>query len=171
MYHFIVLCCSSLLFLLTMGTSIPPPVDTMRNNVKLLAETALIRIQKLTNEFKISPNMVFSGVEFIPNITLEKHLGLSSIAEKLNTFQVILQNLPLDGMPQIQSDLVGLLDIVHWLATSCSCPVKKPTIDGRLDAFLKTNVAFRLSIANIALSRLQEFLSKLTNSLDQLKNC
>ncbi|XP_035283416.1 leptin-like [Anguilla rostrata] len=171
MHHFIILHCTSLLFLLTMGKSTPPPVDKMKNNVKMLGETALIRIQKFTNEFQISPNMVFSGAELIPNITLETPLGLSSVAENLNTFQLILLNLTLDGTLQIRSDIVGLLDIVHWLAASSSCPMKKPASDGHLETFLKTNMPFQLSIANIVLTRLQEFLNKLINNLDQLKKC
>ncbi|KAJ8269563.1 hypothetical protein COCON_G00121700 [Conger conger] len=171
MHHFITLRCSYLLFLLTTGNSAPSPVDSMKNNFKLLADTTLIRIKKLINEFQISPNIVISDVDYIPNTTLEKPLVLCSVTEKLNTFQLIFPKLPLDGMSQIQSDVVGLLDITKRLANSCRCPEKKPMSDARLDASLKDNAAFHLLIANIALTRLQELLRKLISNLDQLKNC
>ncbi|KAG7455751.1 hypothetical protein MATL_G00244370 [Megalops atlanticus] len=163
---------SSLLFLLAVGSSTAPPVDIVKNNMKLLAETAVMRIQKLTAEFQISPNMVFSGVELIPDITLDRPVeGISSIADNISTFQVILLSLPLDSLRQINADMEGLQGIVRSLAASFHCPLHKPVAHSHLDTFLKANVTFHVTIANIALNRLQRFLSRLINSLDQLKTC
>ncbi|KAJ8373818.1 hypothetical protein SKAU_G00043980 [Synaphobranchus kaupii] len=168
----VALLCTSLLVLLPLGAGVPLSVETMKSNVKLMAQTTIIRIQKLTEEFRISPNMVFSGLELIPDIAPDKPSeGLTSIAQNLHTFQVILSNLPMDGMAQIRSDIQSLRAIVRSLASSFGCPLHKPGSDGRLDAFLKTSSTFHVTIGNVALDRLQRFLSKLVKNLDQLKSC
>ncbi|KAG7454307.1 hypothetical protein MATL_G00258240 [Megalops atlanticus] len=172
MHRSAALLCSSLLLLLPACAGRPLSVDAVKNNVKLLAQTTIIRIKKLTDEFRISPNMVFSGLELIPDITLDRPIeGLTSIAENLNTFQVILLNLPIDGTAQIHADIVSLQGIVHSLAASFNCPLQKPGANSRLDTFLKANSTFHVTIGNVALERLQRFLSKLVKNLDQLKNC
>ncbi|KAJ8394343.1 hypothetical protein AAFF_G00047500 [Aldrovandia affinis] len=168
----IALLCCSLLVLPPTGNSVPLTVDTMKSNVKLMAQTTVIRIQKLMDEFRISPNMVFRGLELIPDIALDKPAeGLASIAQNLHTFQVILLHLPMDGMSQIRSDIDSLQSIVRLLAASFGCPLPKPGSDGRLDTFLKTNSPFHVTIGNVALDRLQKFLNKLIKNLDQLKTC
>ncbi|KAJ8401420.1 hypothetical protein AAFF_G00386510 [Aldrovandia affinis] len=173
MRHIKSLCSASLLLLLTMGSSTPPPVDIIKSHVKLLAETTVVRIQKVINEFPMPPDIYFIDTDFIPHIAPEKPVeGLSSIAEKLKNFNVILLNLlNLEGMDQIQQDIVSLRDIAPSLAASFSCPLKDPESDGQLSALLKNNVTFQISIAQVALTRLQEFLTQFINSLDQLKTC
>ncbi|KAG5830509.1 hypothetical protein ANANG_G00311410 [Anguilla anguilla] len=130
----VALLCTSLLVLLPLGAGVPLSVETMKSNVKLMAQTTIVRIQKLTEEFRISPNMVFSGLELIPDIAPDKAWeGLSAIAQGLHSFQ--------------------------------------PAGDGRLEAFLKTNSTFHVTIGNVALERLRRFLGKLVQNLDQLKSC
>ncbi|KAJ8245497.1 hypothetical protein GJAV_G00271360 [Gymnothorax javanicus] len=168
----LLLLCTSLLLLLPMGAAVPLSAETMKSNVKLLAQNTIVRIQKLTEEFRISSNMVFSGLELIPDITSGKPSeGLSFIAQNLHTFEVILSHLPTEGLAQIRADLQNLRAIVCLLASSYGCPLHKPASDGRLDAFLKTNSTFHVTIGNVTLERLQRFLSKLVMNLDQLKSC
>ncbi|KAL4659495.1 leptin-B-like [Arapaima gigas] len=172
MSHFIGFLCSSILMLLATSTGKPLAVEIAKNNVKLLAQTTVVRIEKLTEEFHMSPNMVFSGLELIPETPLDRPIeGLASIMENLNTFQMILFNLEVEGMSQIHADLVSLQGIIHSLALSFNCTLPKPGRENHLDAFLKTNSAFHVTIGNVALNRLQRFLHKLIINLDQLKTC
>ncbi|XP_064175293.1 leptin-B-like isoform X1 [Anguilla rostrata] len=169
----VALLCTSLLVLLPPGAGVPLSVETMKSNVKLMAQTTIVRIQKLTEEFRISPNMVFSGLELIPDIAPDKAWeGLSAIAQGLHSFQVVLSHLPPgDGMAQVHADVLSLHGVVRSLAASLGCPLHKPAGDGRLEAFLKTNSTFHVTIGNVALERLRRFLGKLVQNLDQLKSC
>ncbi|XP_018581742.1 leptin-B-like [Scleropages formosus] len=172
MIRFISILCSSILMLLSTSTGKPLAVDIVKNNVKLLAQTTIVRIEKLTEEFHMSPNMVFSGLELIPETPLDRPIeGLASIMENLNIFQMILFSLEVDGMSQIHADLVSLQGIIHSLVLTFNCALPKPGSESHLDAFLKTNSAFHVTIGNVALNRLQRFLSKLILNLDQLKTC
>ncbi|KAJ8249706.1 hypothetical protein COCON_G00229220 [Conger conger] len=131
----VALLCTSLLLLLPAGSGVPLSVETMKSNVKLMAQTTIIRIEKLTEEFRISPNMVFDGLDLIPDIGPDKPSeGLSWAARSLHTFQTVLTDLPADELAQ-------------------------------------TNSTYHVTIGNVTLQRLQRFLLKLVQNLDQLKSC
>ncbi|MBN3295280.1 leptin a [Amia ocellicauda] len=150
----------------------PLALDKMKNDAKLLAQTTIIRIQKYTNEFKISPSLVFSGLELIPDSSFEKPLGgLESVEKNLYIFQEILSNLPLDNMDQILADIYNLRMIIRSSATSVSCAPLNAGDMGHLENFLKNNATFHVTIGNVALDRLQKYLNKLIKNLDHLKNC
>ncbi|XP_048864325.1 leptin-B-like [Brienomyrus brachyistius] len=163
---------SSILMLLATSVSRPLAVDIVKNQVKFMAQTTVVRIQRLTDEFRISPNMVFSDLELIPDMSLDKPIeGLATIMDSLNTFQIILLNLQMDGVSQVHADLLSLQGIVRSLAPPLNCSLPKLKSSKHLDAFLKTNAAFHVTITNVALDRLQKFLKKLILDLDQLKTC
>ncbi|XP_061085755.1 leptin b [Conger conger] len=168
----VALLCTSLLLLLPAGSGVPLSVETMKSNVKLMAQTTIIRIEKLTEEFRISPNMVFDGLDLIPDIGPDKPSeGLSWAARSLHTFQTVLTDLPADELAQVRQDIRSLRGLLRSLASSFGCPLPKPGADGRLDAFLKTNSTYHVTIGNVTLQRLQRFLLKLVQNLDQLKSC
>ncbi|XP_015207686.1 leptin a [Lepisosteus oculatus] len=170
-YPVIPFCLSSWMFL-TLSYSRPLAEDRVKNDARLLAQTTVIRIQKHTNESKMSPNLVFSGLELIPDALNDKTLeGLSTVEDNLHTFQEILSSLPMEEMDQILADIFNLRMIIKSLATSVNCAPLKSSNMSHLESFLKTNAAFHVTIGNVALERLQKYLLKLIRNLDQLKNC
>ncbi|MGH0140942.1 UNVERIFIED_CONTAM: hypothetical protein FKN15_025397 [Acipenser sinensis] len=123
-------------------------------------------------QFKVSPNVVFSGLELIPDSSSDKALdSLGSVEENLGIFQEILSSLPVDNVDQILADIINLQTIIRSLAVSISCTPLKSRNTGHLENFLKNNSTFRFTIGNVALDRLQKYLLKLIRNLDQLKKC
>ncbi|MGH0151632.1 UNVERIFIED_CONTAM: hypothetical protein FKN15_048140 [Acipenser sinensis] len=166
-YPVVLLC-----IMLQLCNSWPVPVDKVKNEAKLLAQTTIIRIEKHTDQFKVSPNVVFSGLELIPDSSSDKALdSLGSVEENLGIFQEILSSLPVDNVDQILADIINLQTIIRSLAVSISCTPLKSRNTGHLENFLKNNSTFRFTIGNVALDRLQKYLLKLIRNLDQLKKC
>uniref|UniRef100_A0A8C9R0B5 Leptin n=1 Tax=Scleropages formosus TaxID=113540 RepID=A0A8C9R0B5_SCLFO len=162
------LMCFTLLTLLATSLGGPLSAEIVRNHVKLLAQTTIVRIQRLSDEFQISPNMVFSGLE----LPLDKPIkGLSSILENLDTFQVILVHLQMSSTSQIHADIASLQGVVRSLALLLDCPSHKAGGDGHLETFLRSSTAFHVTIGSITLNRLEMFLSNLTMDLDLLEKC
>uniref|UniRef100_UPI00398EAFFB leptin a n=1 Tax=Pristiophorus japonicus TaxID=55135 RepID=UPI00398EAFFB len=141
-------------------------------DTRLLAQTAISRIQQLSNQFKPSPSLVFSGLDLIPEPLRETNLeNLSTVDEALGCFIETLSTLQMDNTVQIQADLKNLKVLVRSLATSYGCSISRCEKAHHLKTFLRRHSAFIFTIRHVTLDRLQKYLTRLLVTLDNPKNC
>ncbi|KAL7871046.1 hypothetical protein SRHO_G00085430 [Serrasalmus rhombeus] len=172
MHSFPALLCSCVVSMLTLGHGLPLPPDAVKNYVKLQAENISSRIQRHKDEMQIFRKVVLDSPEFLPELPSDKPIeGLSSMVETLNTFQKVLHSLPKGHVSQLHSDVSTLQGYLEERMRSLQCTHRKTGIEKSLEAFLKDNGTYYITLGHVALDRLQKYLQKLVRNLDQLKTC
>ncbi|KAF4101198.1 leptin a [Onychostoma macrolepis] len=157
---------------LSLVHGIPVHQDSLKNLVKLQADTIILRIKDHNEKLKLSPKLVIGGPELYPEVPADKPLqGLGSIIDTLTTFQKVLQRLPRGHVSQIRNDLSTLLGHLKERMNSMRCTLKEPANEGSLDAFLENNATHHITFGHLALDRLKRFMQKLIANLDLLKSC
>lgn len=190
-----------ILSMLRLGCSVPVPSDSLKNMVKLQAETINSRIQEhndkvkvkfpfiwtfriknfetsqkpkphLLAQLKLSPKLLIGDPELYPEVPVDKPIqGLGSIVDTLTIFQKVLHSLPKGHVSQLHSDVSTLQGFLEDRMSSMRCPLRKTANEKSLEAFLKDNATHHITVGFMALERLQKFMQQLTVSLDQLKTC
>ncbi|KAI7802283.1 leptin A2 [Triplophysa rosa] len=161
-----------ILCMLSLGCSIPVPSDTLKNMVKLQAETINSRIQEHNEKLKLSPKLLIGDPELYPEVPADKPIqGLASIVDTLTIFQKVLHSLPKGHVSQLHTDVSTLQGYLVDRMSSMRCPLRKTANEKSLEAFLKDNATHHITVGYMALDRLQKFMQQLTVSLDQLKTC
>ncbi|XP_051890097.1 leptin-like [Pristis pectinata] len=141
-------------------------------DARMLARSAIIRIQQLNGRFRPSPNIEISGLNLIPaplRDSAQENLG--TVHGALSCFIESLSALQISNTGQIQADLKNLKVLVRSLATSHNCLASKCGTSRQLKNFLRRNSAFVLTIKHIVLDRLQNYLSRLLWVLDNPLSC
>ncbi|KAA0715144.1 hypothetical protein E1301_Tti008805 [Triplophysa tibetana] len=158
--------------MLSLGRSIPVPSETLRNMVKLQAETINSRIQKHNEKLKLSPKLLIGDPELYPEVPADKPIqGLGSIVDTLTIFQKVLHSLPKGHVRQLHTDVSTLQGYLEEMMSSMHCPLIKTANEKSLEAFLKENATHHITVGYMALDRLEKFMQQLIVSLDQLKTC
>ncbi|XP_051580568.1 leptin a [Myxocyprinus asiaticus] len=160
-----------ILSMLSLSRGIPIRPDSLKNLVKLQAETINSRIKEHIEKLNLSPKLLI-GAELHPEIPVDKPIqGLSSIMDTLTTFQKILHSLPKGHVSQLHIDVSTLLGYLKERMRSLQCTPKKTTNEKSLEAFLADNATHPITVGFMTLDRLQKFMQRLTVNLDQLKTC
>ncbi|XP_067915762.1 leptin-like [Heterodontus francisci] len=150
----------------------PTATERIIRDTRLLTQTTISRIQQLSNQFKPSPSLVFSGLDLIPEPLKENSLeNLGTVDEALGCFIESLSILQIDNTVQIQADVKNLKVLVRSLATSYGCSISRCEKAHHLKRFLRRNSAFVFTIRHVILDRLQKYLNRLLKTLDNPKSC
>uniref|UniRef100_A0A8C2PTZ8 Leptin n=1 Tax=Cyprinus carpio TaxID=7962 RepID=A0A8C2PTZ8_CYPCA len=161
-----------ILAMLSLVHGIPIHSDSLKNLVKLQADTIIIRIKDHNAELKLYPKLLIGDPELYPEVPADKPIqGLGSIMDTITTFQKVLQRLPKGRVSQIHIDLSTLLGHLKERMTSMHCTSKEPANGRALDTFLEDNATHHITVRYLALDRLKQFMQKLIVNLDQLKSC
>ncbi|KTG05268.1 hypothetical protein cypCar_00035434 [Cyprinus carpio] len=170
--YFSVLLYPCILGMLSLVHAIPVHPDSLKNLVKLQADTIILRIKDHNEKLKLSPKLLIGDPELYPEVPANKPIqGLGSIVETLSTFHKVLQRLPKGHVSQIRNDLFTLLGYLKDRMTSMRCTLKEPANERSLDAFLENNATHHITFGFLALDRLKQFMQKLIVNLDHLKSC
>ncbi|XP_056621883.1 leptin a [Triplophysa dalaica] len=158
--------------MLSLGRSIPVPSETLKNMVKLQAETINARIQEHNEKLKLSHKLLIGDPELYPEVPVDKPIqGLGSIVDTLTIFQKVLHSLPKGHVSKLHTDVSTLQGYLEDMMSSMRCPLIKRANDKSLEAFLKENASHHITVGYMALDRLEKFMQQLIVSLDQLKTC
>lgn len=161
-----------ILGMLSLAHGIPVHQNSLKNLVKLQADTISLRIKDHNEKLKISPELIIGGPELYPVVPVDKPIqGLGSIVDTLTTFQKVLQRLPKGHVSQIRKDLSTLLGYLKERMNSMRCTPKEPANERSLDAFLEGTATHHITFGHLALDRLKQFMQKLIVNLDHLKSC
>ncbi|KAI4880010.1 hypothetical protein NFI96_029189 [Prochilodus magdalenae] len=172
MLSFPTLLCSCIVSMITLGHGLPLPPDAVKNFVKGQADNISARIQKHKDEMPIFHKMLLNNPELLPEIPSNKPIeGLSSVVETLSLFQKVLHSLPKGYVSQLHADVSTLQGYLEDRMKSLQCAYRKTGSEKSLEAFLKDFRTYHVTLGHVALDRLQKYLQKLTQSLDQLKTC
>ncbi|KAG9273033.1 leptin a [Astyanax mexicanus] len=172
MHSYPALLCSCVVSILALCHGLPLPADTMRNLIKLQAENISARIQRQRDELPIFHNLILDSPELLPELPSDKPIeGLTSVVETLSAFQRVLHSLPKGHVTQLRSDVSKLQSDLEERMSSLQCPHRKTSTEKTLEAFLKNNRMFHITLGHVALDRLQKYLQRLTHNLDKLKTC
>ncbi|KAK9958779.1 hypothetical protein ABG768_010882 [Culter alburnus] len=154
------------------GLSIPIHQDSLKNLVKLQADTIIHRIKEHNEKLNLSPKILIGDSELYPEVPADKPIqGLGSIIDTLTTFQKVLQTLPRGYASQLRSDVSTLLDCFKDRMAFMRCTPKEPANGKSLDTFIEKNATHHITFGYMALDRLTQFMQKLIVNLDQLKSC
>ncbi|XP_051512763.1 leptin-B-like [Myxocyprinus asiaticus] len=160
-----------ILSMLSLSRGVPIRSESLRNLVKLQAETINVRIKEHNEKLNLSPKLLI-GAELHPDVPVDKPIqGLSSIVDTLTTFQNILHSLPKGHLSQLHSDVSTLQGYLEDKMKSLQCTSKKTVNEKSLEAFLEDNATHPVTAGYMTLDRLQKFMQWLTVNLDQLKTC
>ncbi|XP_035381281.1 leptin a [Electrophorus electricus] len=163
---------SCLVSMLTLCHGLPVPADSVKNFVKMQADNIITRIQRHKDELQIFHKMVLDSPELLPELSSDKPIeGLGSMVDTLSTFQSVLHSLPKGHASQLRVDISALQSFLEERARSLQCTHRKATTEKTLEAFLKDNGTYHITLGHVALDRLQIYLQKLTRKLDHLKTC
>lgn len=169
--YFAALLYPCILSMLSLVHGIPVHQNSLKNLVKMQADTIILRIKNHNEKLKLSPKLVIGGPELFPEVPADKPLqGLGSIVDTLTTFQKVLQKLPKGHVSQIYNDLSTLVGYLERMK-SMLCTLKEPSDDRSLDAFLEDSATHHITFGHLALDRLKEFIQKLIVNPDHLKSC
>uniref|UniRef100_A0A672LNI2 Leptin n=1 Tax=Sinocyclocheilus grahami TaxID=75366 RepID=A0A672LNI2_SINGR len=170
--YFPVLLYPSILGMLGLVHGIPIHQDSLKNLVKLQADTIILRIKDHNEKLKLSPKLFIGDPELYPEVPADKPIqGLGSIVDTVTTFQKVLQRLPKGHVSQIRNDLFTVLGYLKDRMISMHCTLKEPANERSLDAFLESNATHHITFGYLALDRLEQFMQKLIVNLDHLKSC
>lgn len=124
----------------------------------------------LLSQIPLHPNIHIGNPEL--DVLADKPIqGLGSIVDTLTTIQEVLQRLPKRNVSQLCSYVSTLLNYLNKRMTFMRCTPKEPANGRSLDAFLEDNAIHHVTLGYITLDILEQFLQKLKDNLDQLKNC
>ncbi|XP_072551384.1 leptin a [Salminus brasiliensis] len=172
MHLYLALLCSCVVSMLALCHGLPLPADSVRNLVKLQAENISARIQRQKDELSIFHKMVLDSPELLPDLPSDKPIeGLGSVVDTLSAFQRVLHSLPKGHVTQLRSDVSKLQSDLEERMSTLQCPHRKLVTEKTLEAFLRTNGTYHITLGHVALDRLQKYLQRLTLNLDQLKTC
>ncbi|XP_062860905.1 leptin a [Trichomycterus rosablanca] len=172
MAMYLALLCSCVVSVLALCCGRPHPVDSLKNFVKLQAENIIGRIQKHKDELQIFHMVVLDSPELLPELQSDKPVeGLGSMVETLNTFQQVLHSMPKGHMSQLHSDVSTLQHYLEDRINLLQCPHRKTGTVKNLESFLKDHGTYYITLGYVALDRLQKYLQRLVNNLDELKTC
>uniref|UniRef100_A0A8B9HFK5 Leptin n=1 Tax=Astyanax mexicanus TaxID=7994 RepID=A0A8B9HFK5_ASTMX len=126
----------------------------------------------LLPQLPIFHNLILDSPELLPELPSDKPIeGLTSVVETLSAFQRVLHSLPKGHVTQLRSDVSKLQSDLEERMSSLQCPHRKTSTEKTLEAFLKNNRMFHITLGHVALDRLQKYLQRLTHNLDKLKTC
>ncbi|XP_077049755.1 leptin a [Siphateles boraxobius] len=168
--YFPALLYTCILSMLLLIDGIPIPPDSLKNLVRIQANTIIHRIKEHNEKLQLYPNLHIGNPEL--DVLADKPIqGLGSIVDTLTTIQEVLQRLPKGHVSQLRSYVSTLLGYFNERMTFMRCTPKEPANGKSLDAFLEDNATHHITLGYITLDILKQFLQKLIDNLDQLKNC
>nr|AJO54279.1 leptin-a [Tanichthys albonubes] len=167
--HFPALLYTCILSMIGLMDGIPVHQDTLKNVIKMQADTIIHRIKEHKEKLRF-PDIVIDNTE-LKALADKPIQGLGSIMDTLTTIQKVLQKLPKGHVSQICVDVSTLLGFLKDRMTFMRCTHKEPTNGKSLDAFLEANATNHVTLGYVALDGLKQFMQNLIGNLDHLRSC